>query len=405
VKGCSARSAIAITGMQQVAVGWLVYRLTHSAFLLGLTGFIGLIPTFIITPFAGVLADRANRHRLLLLTQVLAMVQAGFLAALVLSGNASILPILLLSFFLGVINSFDMPVRHAFTVEMIEDRAHLGNAIALNSSLVNMARIVGPSIAGLIIALFGEGICFLLNALSYIAVIYSLQAMRFSRSAPRPPSAPVMEELRKGVVYVWRLLPIRYVLLFLGLNSLAGVAYQVLMPVFVRDIFHGGPHVLGFLVAMSGVGALVGALYLARRPSVLGLGRIMVVTSAVFGAATVAFSFSRLLGVSMIILVVTGFSMMVQMAASNTVLQTIADDEKRGRVMSFFTMAFMGTAPFGSLLAGGCAHLWGAPVTVASAGAVCCLGAFLFARQRPCLREAAGQGDTPQALAVRAVFS
>ncbi len=375
------------TWMQQVAVSWLVYRLTNSPFLLGIVGFVGQIPTFLFSPFGGVIADRHNRRRMLVITQTLAMVQALILSLLILTKHIQVWHIIVLSAMLGIINSFDIPIRQAFTVEMIENREDLGNAIALNSSMVNAARLIGPSIAGILIASVGEGICFLLNSISYLAVIASLLAMTISPKLARPQARHIFHELKEGFSYAFNFFPIRSILILLALISLMGVPYQVLMPVFARDIFHAGPHTFGVLVAMSGLGALAGAVYLAARKSVLGLVRIIALTSGLFGIGIMAFSLSRVLWISMLILLFSGFGMMVQMASSNTVLQTIVEEDKRGRVMSFYTMSFMGMAPFGSLLAGGLASRIGAPNTLLLGGLCCVIGAFIFAMKIPAIKK------------------
>jgi len=375
--------------MTRIATSWLVYRLTGSAWLLGLVGFAGQIPSFLLAPFAGVLVDRWNRHRLLVATQVLAMLQSAALAALALTGVITVRHVLLLSLVQGVINAFDMPARQAFVVEMVESRADLGNAIALNSSMVNAARLLGPSIGGGVIAAVGEGWCFALDAVSYLAVIASLLLMRLAPRAAHPQPAVrarVLPELREGLAYAARSAPIRSILLLLAIVSLVGMPYTVLMPIFASQILHGGPHTLGFLMAATGVGALGGAVYLASRETVLGLGRLISLMSALFGAGLIGFAYSRSLWLSLLLLLATGAGFMVQMAASNTVLQTLVEDDKRGRVMSFYTMAFMGTAPFGSLFAGGVAHRIGAPATLALGGAGCLLAAAWFARLLPELR-------------------
>lgn len=375
---------VSLTGtwMQQIAVAWLVYRLTNSTLLLGLVGFIGLIPAFILTPFAGAIADRHNRKNILILTQSLATLQALIMALLILTGYIKIWHIIALSAILGVINSFDITIRQAFTVEMIDNREDLANAIALNSSIVNAARLIGPSIAGILIASVGEGICFLLNAISYIPVIIALSAMKIARKKNSIPERHILHEIKEGFSYAFSHLPIRAILLLLCLISLMGMPYQVLMPVFARDIFHGGPHTLGFLVAMSGLGALTGAIYLAARKNTLGLGRVIALTTGLFGIGLISFSISRILWLSMLILFLSGFGMMVQMASSNTVLQTIVEENKRGRIMSFYTMAFMGMAPFGSLLAGALANKIGSPNTLLVGGFFCIAGAFLFGRKK-----------------------
>ncbi|HEV7509499.1 MAG TPA: MFS transporter [Thermoanaerobaculia bacterium] len=375
------------TWMTRIATSWLVYRLTGSALLLGLVGFAGQIPSFLLAPFAGVLIDRWNRHRLLIVTQILAMLQSAALAVLALTGVINIWHVLALSLFQGLINSFDMPARQAFVVQMVEDRADLGNAIALNSSMVNAARLLGPSIGGVLIAAVGEGWCFFWDALSYLAVIASLVLMRLPARPQRTAAkSKVLPELREGLAYVAASPPIRSILLLLALVSLVGMPYTVLMPVFASTVLHGGPHTLGFLMAATGVGALLGAVFLARRRSVLGLGKVIPTTAALFGASLAAFSLSRFLGLSLALLLVTGVGFMVTMSASNTVLQTLVEDSKRGRVMSLYTMAIMGMTPFGSLLAGGLASRIGAPHTLLFGGLGCIAAALWFVLLLPKLR-------------------
>jgi len=376
------------TWMQQVALSWLVYRLTRSAFLLGLVGFAGQFPSLLLTPFAGVWADRWNRHRMVIATQVLSMVQALVLAALVLTGAVAFWHIILLSLFVGLVNAVDVPARQSFLVQMVEGRESLANAIALNSSVFNAARLVGPMIAGVMIGLVGEGMVFLLNGLSYIAVIVALLAMRVP--PPQVPSGrgePVLGRLKEGVLYALGFAPIRDLLLLMALVSLLGAPYLVLMPVFATDVLRGGAHTLGFLVSAIGVGALAGALFLAGRRTVRGLGRVIVLAVTLFGLGLAAFSFSRDQRLSVAILFLTGFGMMVHMAASNTILQTVVDDDKRGRVMSFYALSWMGVLPLGSLLAGALASRIGAPGTVFLGGLACVLGAAAFARTLPTLRE------------------
>jgi len=375
------------TWMQQVAMSWLVYRISGSAFLLGLIGFSSQICSFFFSPFAGVLSDRWNRHRILVVTQSLAMIQAFILAYLAFTGTATVNHLILLSIFLGLVNAFDMPNRQAFVVEMIERREDLGNAIALNSFLFNGARLVGPSVAGILISVLGEGMCFLLNGISFFAVIMALLSMKISPHERELEKVPVLHKLKEGFSYAFGFPPIRSILVFLGWTSLVGMAYTTLMPVFAKEILHGGPQTFGFLMAASGVGAVIGALYLASRSSVIGLGRWIAIASGVFGIGLIAFSLSRVLWLSFSLLLLVGFGMMVQMASSNIVLQTIVDDTKRGRVMSLYTMSFMGMAPFGSLLGGSLAHGIGAPATLVIGGATCLLGSFLFMRKLPLMRE------------------
>ena len=376
------------TWMTRIATSWLVYRLSGSAFLLGIVGFAGQIPSFLLAPFAGVLVDRWNRHRLLVITQVLALLQSLAMAVLTLTGVIKTPHIILLSVFQGLINAFDMPARQAFVVEMVERREDLANAIALNSSMVNAARLIGPSVGGVVIAAIGEGWCFMIDAVSYIAVIASLLAMTLTSRMIQPiREANIFQQLREGWNYTARFAPIRDILLLIGLVSLVGMPYTVLMPVFADNVLHGGPNTLGSLMAASGVGALIGAMLLAARKSVLGLGKYIPLTAGAFGAGLIMFSFSRVIWLSLLLMVLTGLGFMVQMAVSNTILQTIVDEDKRGRVMSFYTMAFMGTAPFGSLLAGSVADRIGAPHTLLFGGIGCLLGAAWFAMTLSDLRK------------------
>lgn len=366
------------TWMTRIATSWLVYRLTHSAFLLGIVGFSGQFPAFLLGPFAGVWVDRLDRHRVLVVTQALSMLQSFALAALALSHRITVLDIIALSLLQGAINAFDMPARQAFVIQMVEDRADLANAIALNSSMVNASRLIGPTVAGAIIAISSEGWCFLIDGFSYIAVIASLLAMRLGVRPEPKQRLRVVHEFREGLSYVSRFIPIRSILLLLALVGLVGMPYTVLMPVFAGKVLHGGPHTLGFLMGAAGVGALISAGMLASRKTVLGLGRVIPTTAGIFGGALVAFSFSRVLWLSLLLMVATGFGMMQTMAASNTVLQTIVDEDKRGRVMSFYSMAFQGMAPFGSLIAGVVASRIGAPYTLAIGGTLCVTGALWF---------------------------
>ena len=375
------------TWMTRVATSWLVYRLTGSALLLGLVGFVGQIPTFLLAPFAGVWVDRLDRRNVLLWTQALAAAQSLLLAGLTLSKRVTIGEILVLSAFQGLINAFDMPGRQAFMVQMVEDRRDLGNAIAINSSMVNMARLVGPSLAGLVIAARGEGDCFLIDGLSYFAVIASLIMMRVKPLPGRGAASSMATQLKEGWAYVSGFAPVRTILLLFALTSLMGMPFIVLMPIFAAQVLHGGPHTLGLLMGASGVGALVSALSLAVRKTVLGLGRMIPIAAASFGAGLILFGLSRVLWLSMLMMLFTGFGMMQGMAASNTIIQTVVPEDRRGRVMSYYTMAFVGMAPFGSLLAGGMAHKLGAPHTVIITGSVVILGAIWFATRLPSIRE------------------
>jgi MFS family permease len=376
------------TWMTRIATSWLVYRLTGSALLLGMVGFAGQIPTFLLGPFAGAWVDRWNRHRTLVVTQVLSMVQSLALAALALTHVITIRDVILLSIAQGLINAFDMPARQSFVVEMVENREDLGNAIALNSSMVNAARLIGPSIAGVVIAAVGEGYCFLIDGLSYIAVIISLLAMHVvTRELPARKGA-ILADIKEGWEYATHSVAIRSILLLLALISLVGMPYTVLMPIFAGQVLHGGPHTLGFLMGASGIGALVGALSLAARRTVLGLGKVIAASAAIFGVGLIGFGLSRQLWLSLILMLFTGGAMMQQMAASNTVLQTIVEDDKRGRVMSLYSMSFMGMAPFGSLFAGWLANRVGAPRTVLMSGVLCLVGSAWFLLSLPNIRKA-----------------
>jgi MFS family permease len=373
------------TWMTRIATSWLVYRLTGSAVLLGVVAFAGQIPAFILGPVAGVWVDRWDRHRTLIATQVFSMLQSFALAGLTLASIITTSQIIWLAVAQGVINAFDMPARQAFVIQMVENREDLGNAIALNSSMVNGARLFGPAIGGVVIAAAGEGFCFLLDGISYFAVIASLLAMSV-QAAPPHPQRQLLDELSEGWRYVSGSVAIRSLLLLLGLISLVGMPYTVLMPIFASSVLGGGPNTLGFLMAATGVGALAGAVALAMRRSVLGLGRQIVVADAVFGASLIVFGLSQSLWLSIAVLAAAGYGMIQQMAGTNTILQTIVDEEKRGRVMSFYSMAFMGMAPFGSLLAGTLAARIGAQATVVISGALCLAGGVWLARALPGIR-------------------
>jgi MFS family permease len=374
------------TWVTRLAMSWLVYRLTGSAWLLGVVGFAGQIPTFLLGPFAGVIVDRSDRYRLLLATQVLSMIQSSLLAFFVLSGLVTVWHVMILAISQGVINAFDTPARQTLLVDMLESRADLPNAIALNSSLVNVARLIGPSVAGVLIGVFGEGVCFAIDATSYVAVLAALLAMRIVARERPVSSTRFSSELREGFAYVSAFTPIRDLLLLLACVSLAGMPYAVLMPVFATKVLHGGPHTLGWLMTATGIGALGSALWLATRTSVLGLGRIVSGASCVFGSALIAFSYSRSLWLSLPLLVLVGGGMMMQMAATNTLIQTLVDERMRGRVLSFYTMAFFGMTPFGSLLAGAISARFGAEVAVRSGGIITLLAVSLFIRRLPQLR-------------------
>jgi MFS family permease len=365
------------TWMTQVASSWLVYRLTNSALLLGLVSFSGQLPALLLTPFAGVWVDRWDRRTVLKVTQVLAMLESFALALLVFSGHVNIWYILGLTMFQGVVNAFDIPARQTFVVEMLEDRADLPNAIALNSSMMNGARLIGPSIAGAVIAIAGEGYCFLIDGISYIAVIASLMLMD-----TKPGTARIHENLFSGLKAGWQYVigydPIRSILALIAFISLVGLPYTVLLPVFAGVILHGGPNTFGFLTGATGLGAFISAILLAMRKSIVGLGKRMAITSLTFGAGLIAFAFSQTFWLSILLMLVVGFSMMQVIASGNTILQTIVDEDKRGRVMSFYTLAFIGAAPIGSLLAGALANQIGVVPTVVVCGLLCIIASLWF---------------------------
>jgi MFS family permease len=380
------------TWMTRVATSWLVYRLTGSALLLGLVSFAGQIPTFLLAPFAGVLVDRLDRRKLLVWTQVLAGIQSLAMAALTLAKIITIHEIIALSALQGLINAFDMPGRQSFLVQMVSDgtdkpdKRDLGNAIALNSSIVNLARLVGPAIAGVIIAAVGEGYCFAIDGFSYIAVVISLLMMHVPPSTLKRAATSMIEQLQEGWSYVVHFRPIRTILSLFALLSLMGMPFMVLMPIFASQVLHGGPHTLGYLMGASGVGALISALSLALRKSVRGLTTMIQIAAILFGSGLILFGLSHHLALSLFLMLIVGFGMMQGLSASNTVIQTLVPEDKRGRVMSYYTMAFVGMAPFGSLLAGALAHRFGAPHAIMITGTCCLIGAAWFATQLKSIR-------------------
>jgi MFS family permease len=382
------------TWMQSVAQSWLIYRLTGSAWLLGFVAFAGQAPVFLLAPVGGVLADRHSRYRIILLTQALAMAQALALAALTLSGQVTVGAVLALALMLGIVNAIDLPARQAFLSELVS-KQDLMNAIALNSSMINGARIAGPALAGIIIAWLGEGLCFLLNGLSFIAVIAGLLAMRLDRKRSARADGSAISALKEGFDFVRGTRTVRALLLLVAFVSIFGLSYIVLMPIFADAVLDGGPRALGLLLGAAGVGALGGALTLAARREVRGLGRVVSASVAVLGVMLVLFSLSRNLVLSTLLLVPVGFTLMLQMAASNTLLQSMVDDRLRGRVMSFYSMSLIGMAPFGSLLAGALADRVGAPLTVGAGGAVCIATALLFS---PLLKQDHGHFEEQDSL-------
>lgn len=382
------------TWLTRVATSWLVYRLTpdhtagEAAFLLGLVSFSGLIPLFVFTPLTGVLVDRWDRHRILVVTSILSLLQSLALAVLALGHWINIPQVIALSIFQGLINSFDVPARQAFLVEMVEDQEDLSNAIALNSSMFNGARLVGPAVAGLLIAGVGEGLCFLIDAISYIGVVAALLMMHVKpRLMPREQKR-VLQDLKEGFNYAFGFKPIRALLLLVGTISFLSMSYQVLMPIFADRLspVHGA-RMLGWLNSAVGVGSLLGALYLAARRTVVGLGRVLAMAAMLFGAALIGFGLSPNYLLALGTMFVAGFGMIVHLAAANTVLQTVVEDDKRGRVMSFYSMSVIGMAPFGSLLCGLLASRLGESHTILLAGTLCIIAASLFSLSLPRMRE------------------
>jgi MFS family permease len=377
---------ISLTGtwMQSVAQAWLVYRLTNSALLLGSVGFASQIPVFLVAPLGGITSDRTNRQRLIIATQASSMILAGILAWLTLTGRVHVWHIFVLAALLGIVNAFDIPGRQSFLIDMV-GREDLMNAIALNSSMFNGARVIGPAVAGILVARIGEGWCFAANALSYIAVIAGLLMMNVQSPARSTEHSP-LEDIVEGFRWVNQTRIIRALLLLIGLVSLVGMPYTVLMPVFADKVLHGGARGLGVLMGATGVGALFGALTLAAKTGVKGLGRWVTTTCAILGISLVCFSFSTSFWLSVVLLLPCGYSMMLQMACSNTLIQTMVPNHLRGRVMSLYSMMFMGMAPFGAFFGGALAQRVGAPITVAAGGVACVLGAIWFGRALPDLR-------------------
>jgi MFS family permease len=375
------------TWMQRIALPWLVYHMTGSVLLLGVVSFAGQVPTFILSPFAGALTDRWNRYRVLLLSQVFSLIQAMILAVLSLTGIIQVWHIAVLSIILGCINAFDVPSRHAFVINMVEKKEDIGNAIALNSMMFNGARLIGPSVAGVMLATTSEGVCFLINAISYLFVVISLMMMKRVKNEAKGARGNLIRDMKDGFNYVFGFAPIKYLIILLAIVNLMGASYQVLIPVFAKEILQGGSATFGFLVGAGGVGALAGAVYLASKETIIRLGRLIPASTILFSAGLIVLAFIKSFFLSGILMVFIGLGLMLQTAASNTVLQTITDDDKRGRVMSFYTLAIMGTAPFGSLLGGFLARTMGTPVTILAGGIICLAGGLIFLKKLPDLRK------------------
>jgi len=374
--------------MQQVATVWLVYRLSGSSLLLGVADFTAMMPAAMLLPLAGVLTDRWNRHHTVIATQALAMLQALLLMGLTVSGLVSVWQVLVLGAMLGVINAVDCTARQAFMIDLVPRADDLGNAIAINSSIFNSARLVGPAIAGTMIGLCGEWPCFLLNGLSYLAVLASLLVINVP-PAERPRSeASILTGLRDGLRYIVRSMPIRTILVLLGIVSMTAAPLTVLMPLLATEVLHGGPYTLGMLTAALGAGALAASLALAARKSVVGLGSVIAAATAAFGMGLAGLSLSHSLALALFLLLATGFAMVTQMAASNAVLQTIVEEEKRGRVMSYYTLAFFFMGPLGSLLSGGLAATIGIRATYLTFGCISLTAAAIFTALLPCFGRA-----------------
>jgi MFS family permease len=375
------------TWITRVAISWLVYRLTGSKLLLGIVSFAGQIPTLLLAPLAGVVVDRHNRRRILIWTQAGSLAQSVLLAVLTLLDLITVPQLVVLQLVQGVINAFDTPARQALVVEMVTERSDVPNAIALNSSMVNGSRVIGPAVGGVIIAAVGEGWCFAIDAVSYVGVLISLAMMRLE-PRPHPPGMPLLHDLRSGFRYVRDSVPIRSGLILLAVVSTAGVPYTVLMPAVVAETLGGGPDLLGWLMGASGAGALAGALYLANRHTVVGLGRVILIGALTFGASLVAFSSARTVWLAAPLLALAGAGFIVQAASTNTIIQTIVDEPFRGRVMAFYTMAFFGSVPVGSLIAGVVATSVGATMTIRLGGFICIAAGLWFASRLPALRAA-----------------
>jgi MFS family permease len=373
------------TWMTRLATSWLVYQMTHSALLLGVVSFAGQILSFFLGPFAGVWVERWERRRMLVWTQFGGAIQSLALAALTLTHRITLWEIIALTALQGVINAFDMPGRQSFLVQMVDDREDLSNAIALNSSMANGARLVGPAFAGLIVAKWGEGWCFLVDGVSYFAVIASLLLMRIKPLDAKLLKASMLVQMREGWDYVRGFVPVRTTLLLFAFVSLMGYSWSVLLPVFAVQVLHGGAHTLGWLSAAAGVGAVTSAASLAVRKSVKGIPRAIQVSVTMLGVALILFGFSHVLWLSLLLMVFVGFGMLQAASASNTIIQSLVTEDKRARAMSYYTMAFFGSVPFGSLLAGVLAHMFGAPRTVMFTGACCVAGAVWYSVKLPAL--------------------
>jgi MFS family permease len=374
------------TWVQQIALSWTIYELTRSSLLLGVVSFAGQLPLFVVTPFAGVLVDRWNRHRTLVVTQTLAMLQAFALALVVSTHLLNVWNLVALNCFAGVVLAIDLTARQTFIVDMVGSGHDLPNAVALNAFVINGGRMLGPAVAGLLLTVVSPAVCFFVNAVSYIPVIAALLAMRVSQHAHATRQSGPLQDFVEGFRYAWGFPPIRAVLLLVALVSLFGMPYAVLMPIFAAEVLRGGAHTLGLLMTAPGIGALIGTLYLASRKTILGAGVRVATGATIFSVGLIAAGIFRNQTLALLAFSLVGLGMIVQLATSNTVLQTIVDDDKRGRVMSLYTMAFVGMAPFGSICCGWTAQHIGVPMTFLLAGVICLGGALLFATKIPVLR-------------------
>ena len=376
------------TWMQQIAMRWLVYRLTKSELMLGVVGFVSDIPLFFLVPFAGVLADRIKRHQILFVTQILAAIQAAVLALLVITESVAVWHVVVLGGMLGIISAFDITARQSFIVDMVENKDDLPNAIALNSFIFNGALLIGPAVAGILIAAVGEGLCFAINSVSYLTVVGALIMMKIPNKKFSSSTLGLRAAIIEGATYTFASVPIRSILMFVAVVSFVAASYPLLMPVYAETTLHGGPRVFGYLMSATGVGALTGAIFLASRNNLKGLAEIIVIAAILYGVGYFALALSHVLPISLIIALVLGFSLMMQMASSNTIVQTIVEDQKRGRVLSLFVMARRGIESLGSLLFGAIAAWIGTPGTMMIAGTVCLLAVAAFATQLPSIRQA-----------------
>jgi len=375
------------TFIQNIALGWLIYRLTDSAVYLGLIGFAGQIPSLILTPIAGVYADRLNRRKVLIAAQIISMLMAFTMAGLYFAGLIQVWHIIVIAIINGMALAFDTPFRHAFLLDMVGDKDLLQNAIALNSTLINGARFIGPMLGGFLIALFGEGYCFLINGLSFLAVIFALLALDVVPTHRGKQHGSVLRELIEGFQYSYNFKPIKYLLILVITTGFFGLPYQVFLPVFARDILQGGSQMLGFLTGSMGAGALLGAFYLASRKGVCGIPRLILISAITFGLALMGFSLSVYPLLSLILMFFTGFGMIVQFASTNTLLQTIVDEDKRGRVVALYGMSFMGITPLGSLLLGTITPWAGVKYTILVSGFICLIAALNYSRRIPMVKE------------------